>query len=167
MGKKKQKSTARLVSDARPTAANVDWPVFVPNDDGSTNIEVGKARLRYGTLVVEFKDSVVSVGVQNAIERGVLMGFGLIMLEPDVVNKMYQDVVANEENYQKVRTAAIPEAIVRAVADGAIIRNEESVLVSTIENKTPDEVVTEYVDAIIENSNGVEELTITNNEEKN
>lgn len=98
--RKSPKKIARLESDSRPTAANVDFPVFVPNDNGETNIEVGKARLRYGTLVVEFKDSAPAVAIQNMIERGVLLGLGMIMLKPDIVNEMYQDVVAEEEKLQ-------------------------------------------------------------------
>lgn len=171
--KKKKKPVARLVSDSRPTAANVDWPVFVPNDDGSTNIEIGKARLRYGTLVVEFKDSVVSVAVQNAIERGVLIGFGLIMLDPDVVNKMYQDVVAEEELDKQLRQEATAEAIIRAVATGSIIRDEESGLVSTVEDKTPKDIVSEHIESIIEEKSKTtkpsidSELKVTSNEENN
>lgn len=115
---KKNKKVARLTSDARPTATNVDWPVFVPNSDGSTDIEVGRARLRYGTLVVEFKNSVPAVAIQNMIERGVLLGFGMIMLKPDVVNEMYQDVVAGEE-----AEAARIEA---GLKDGSIWLNPET-----------------------------------------
>lgn len=81
----------------QPTAANVDMPVFVPNEKGETNITVGTARLRYGTLVVEFKDSAPAVAIQRMIERGVVLGLGMVMVEPDVVNLMYQDVVEKEE----------------------------------------------------------------------
>lgn len=90
-------SNTRSKSDAQPTASNVDFPVFVPNEKGETEIEIGKARLRYGTLVVEFKNSAPAVAIQNMIERGVLMGFGMVMIKPDIVNEMYQEVVAEEE----------------------------------------------------------------------
>lgn len=114
---------ARLTSDAQPTATNVDWPVFVPNSDGSTDIEIGRARLRYGTLVVEFKNSVPAVAIQNMIQRGVLMGFGMIMIKPDVVNEMYQEVVANEEAEAATKTEGILETIVAEIqADDSKVR---------------------------------------------
>lgn len=112
MSHKKKGSTHRLISDAQPTATNVDWPVFVPNEDGSTDVEVGRARLRYGTLVVEFKKTVAAVAIQNMIERGVLLGFGMIMLKPDVVNEMYQEVVAEEEAEAEKVADALVDAIV-------------------------------------------------------
>jgi hypothetical protein len=105
-------SSYRLTSDERPTATNVDFPVFVPNDKGETTIEVGRARLRYGTLVVEFKDTAASVAIQKMIERGVLIGFGTVMIKPDVVNEMYQEIVANEEAEAEVAAQNIVEAIV-------------------------------------------------------
>ena len=107
MAKRKPTKGARLTSDTRPTATNVDFPVFVPNEKGETNIEVGKARLRYGTLVIEFKDTAPSVAIQNMIERGVLLGLGMIMLKPDIVNEMYQDVVAEEEK-AKYHSCSVP-----------------------------------------------------------
>jgi hypothetical protein len=141
---------ARLVSDARPTATNVDFPVFVPNDKGETNIEIGKARLRYGTLVVEFKDTAAAVAIQNAIERGALLGLGTIMLEADVVNEMYQEIIVDE--------AAVREAQNQALADGKIVaitedENDEVRIVgfeSLVEDKTVDEIIAEYRSATIE-----------------
>lgn len=106
--------------EASPTATNVDWPVFVPNNDGSTDIQVGRARLRYGTLVVEFQDSAVSVAVQNMIARGVLLGFGMIMLKPDVVNNMYQDVVANEEAMAAAQKKGLEAGLLRLEEDGKV-----------------------------------------------
>lgn len=108
MAKRKPTKGARLTSDTRPTATNVDFPVFVPNEKGETNIEVGKARLRYGTLVIEFKDTTPSVAIQNMIERGVLLGLGMIMLKPDIVNEMYQDVVAEEERQSDIHQCSVP-----------------------------------------------------------
>lgn len=88
----------RLTSDAPPTATNVDFPIFVPNDEGDTTIEVGRGRLRFGTLVIEMNNKAVSVAVQKAIARGALLGLGFVMVEPDVVNEMYQDIVEKEAN---------------------------------------------------------------------
>jgi len=118
---KKNKNNYRLTSDKQPTAINVDFPVFVPNTDGSTDIEIGRARLRYGTLVVEFKNSAPSVAIQNMIERGVLMGFGMIMIKPDVVNEMYQEVIANEE--------AEAQRVAEGIADGTITVDEDGVII--------------------------------------
>lgn len=127
----------RLTSEALPTATNVDWPVFVPNGDGSTDIEVGRARLRFGTLVVEFKDSAPSVAIQNMIERGVLLGFGMIMLKPDVVNEMYQEVVANEE--------AAEAATEKAIAAGILTRDENGKVSSINPDQTVEEVLNVFL----------------------
>jgi len=128
----------RLTSEApTATATNVDWPVFVPNSDGSTDIEVGRARLRYGTLVVEFKDSAPAVAIQNMISRGVLLGFGMIMLKPDVVNAMYQDVVANEE--------AAEAAKERAILAGILTRDDEGNVTSINSDQTVEEVVNVFL----------------------
>lgn len=127
----------RLDSEVKPTATNVDWPVFVPNGDGSTDIEVGRARLRYGTLVVEFKDSAPSVAIQNMIQRGVLLGFGMIMLKPDMVNNMYQEVVAEEE--------AVEAATAKAIAAGILRINDEAKVESINEDQTVEEVVNVFL----------------------
>lgn len=127
----------RLDSEVKPTATNVDWPVFVPNGDGSTDIEVGRARLRYGTLVVEFKDSAPSVAIQNMIQRGVLLGFGMIMLKPDMVNNMYQEVVAEEE--------AVEAATAKAIAAGILRINDEGKVESINEDQTVEEVVNVFL----------------------
>jgi hypothetical protein len=123
----------RLTSEAQPTATNVDFPVFVPNSEGSTDIEVGRARLRFGTLVVEFKDSAPSVAIQKMIERGVLLGFGTIMLKPDVVNEMYQDVVSEEEE--------IAAAKAKAVEAGLLVKNEDGKFETVDPNMDLDEIV--------------------------
>lgn len=123
--------------EATPTAINVDWPVFVPNAEGSTDIEVGRARLRAGTLVVEFKDSAPSVAIQNMIARGVLLGFGMIMLKPDMVNAMYQDVVSNEEAAEAAKEKAIVAGILR--------RNDDGTVESINPNQTVEEVVNVFL----------------------
>lgn len=132
---KKKKNTPN--TPALPTATNVDFPVFVPNENGSTDIEVGRARLRYGTLVVEFKDSAPAVAIQNMIQRGVLLGFGMIMLKPDVVNNMYQEVVAHEE--------AVAKATEQAVAAGILRRNDEG----KVESVNPDQTVEEVLEVFL------------------
>lgn len=124
-------------SETEPTATNVDWPVFVPNGEGSTDIEVGRARLRYGTLVVEFKDSAPAVAIQNMVARGVLLGFGMIMLKPDVVNEMYQEVVENEE--------AVKVATAQAIQAGILAVNDEGKVYSINENQTVEEVVNVFL----------------------
>ena len=123
----------RLDSEVKPTAINVDWPVFVPNGDGSTDIEVGRARLRYGTLVVEFKDSAPSMAIQNMISRGVLLGFGMIMLKPDVVNNMYQEVVADEEARAAAQEKGIEAGLLRLDEDGKVY--------ATADDQTAEEVI--------------------------
>lgn len=116
-----------------PTAVNVDFPVYVPNSDGNISIEVGRARLRYGTLVVEFKNSGPADAIQNMIQRGVLLGFNTVMVQSDVVNEMYQEVVESEEN--------IADAVARGVNGGLLRFDENGKLESTNPDHTPEEIV--------------------------
>lgn len=135
---KKNTSQYRLTSEERPTATNVDWPVFVPNEAGEIKVEIGKARLRYGTLVVEFKDTAGAVAIQNMIARGVLMGFGMIMIKPDVVNEMYQDVVKNE--------ALVAEAQTKALIAGVLRLDEDGNVVPVNEGQTYDDVISLFLE---------------------
>lgn len=86
----------RSKSEQKPTAANIDLPIFIPTSKGETKLEVGKARLRAGTLVVEFRDTGAAVALQKMIERGVLLGMSMILLQPDALNQKYQDIVEQE-----------------------------------------------------------------------
>lgn len=134
MAKRKRDRQASTVP--APTATNVDWPVYVPNEDGTTQLEVGRARLRYGTLVVEFKDSGPADAIQNMIQRGVLMGFGMVMVKPDVVNEMYQDVVAQESGEDE-----IAQAVAQGVNSGLLKFNAEGKLETVHGDQTPEEVI--------------------------
>lgn len=142
----------RLDSEIKPTATNVDWPVFVPNETGSTDIEVGRARLRAGTLVVEFRDSAPAMAIQNMISRGVLLGFGTIMLKSDDVNETYQDIVENEEAVDTAKKQALEAGILRLDEDGKY----ESVN----ESQTVDEVVQVFLnlDQIVIQENSLENI---------
>lgn len=147
--KKKTTPVARLVSEERPTASNVDWPVFVPNEAGEIKVEIGKARLRYGTLVVEFKDTAGAVAIQNMISRGVLMGFGMIMIKPDVVNEMYQEVVAEEAAKAKATEKALEAGLLKMdlstgdvapVNEGQTLDEVLSVFLNLDKVETPEQV---------------------------
>lgn len=113
----KRKKDYQLTSEPLPTATNLTVPVFVPDTNGDTKIDIGTGRLRSGTLVVEFKESFAARAIQNMLERGNILGFGMIMLRPDVVNEMYQEVVANEE--------AEAERIKQGLLDGTLILDED------------------------------------------
>lgn len=158
MAKRKKERT-----EVAPTATNVDWPVFVPNNNGSTDIEVGRARLRYGTLVVEFKDSAPAVAIQNMIARGVLLGFGMIMLRPDVVNEMYQEVVEDEE--------AVAAATEQAIVAGILRREDDGTVVSINEDQTVEDVVRVFMNfdqlVVKEPIESNDTLNLVKNEEKN
>ncbi len=129
----KRKRDRHTTEVPAPTATNVDWPVYIPNSDGTTQIEVGKARLRYGTLVIEFKNSGPADAIQNMIARGVLLGFATVMVQSDVVNEMYQEVVENEE--------AIAEAVAKGVNGGLLRFDEEGKLEAVAGDQTPEEII--------------------------
>lgn len=116
-----------------PTATNVDFPVFVPNTDGTTTIEVGRARLRFGTLVIEFKDSGPADAIQNMIARGVILGLNFKMLKPDAANQAYQNEVKDEE--------AVAEAIAKGINAGLLRFGADAKLEAVNEGQTPEEVI--------------------------
>lgn len=119
--------------EVKPTATNVDFPVFVPNTDGTTTIEVGRARLRYGTLVVEFKDSGPADAIQNMIARGLILGLNFKMLKTDVANQAYQNEIKDEE--------AVAEAVAKGVNAGLLRFGEDGKLEAVNEGQTPEEVI--------------------------
>ena len=129
----KRKRDRRPTEGPAPTAINVDFPVYVPNADGTTQIEIGRARLRYGTLVVEFKDSGPAEAIQNMIARGVVLGFATVMVKPDVVNEMYQEVVNNDD--------AVADAIAKGVNGGLLRFNAEGKLEAVAGDQTPEEII--------------------------
>ena len=129
----KRKRDRQPTEGPAPTATNVDWPVYIPNQDGTTQLEVGRARLRYGTLVVEFKDSGPAEAIQNMIARGVVLGFATVMVQPDVVNEMYQEVVENED--------AVADAIAKGVNGGLLRFDDEGKLETVSGDQTPEEII--------------------------
>ena len=129
----KRKRDRHPTEGPAPTATNVDWPVYIPNQDGTTQLEVGRARLRYGTLVVEFKDSGPAEAIQNMIARGVVLGFATVMVQPDVVNEMYQEVVENED--------AVADAIAKGVNGGLLRFDDEGKLETVSGDQTPEEII--------------------------
>lgn len=119
--------------EVKPTATNVDFPVFVPNTDGTTTIEVGRARLRAGTMVIEFKDSGPADAIQNMIARGVILGFDFKMLKADAANQAYQNEIKDEE--------AISEAIANGINAKLLRFNESGKLEAVNEGQTAEEVI--------------------------
>jgi hypothetical protein len=116
----KRKRTEHL-----PTVTNMDFPVMIPNEKGETTVHVATARLRFGTLVLEFKDTAPAVAIQRMIERGVLLGLGMVMLKPDEVNLGYQEVVENEKLEQEVNE---------------LFQKEDAAALEELEEARPDDV---------------------------
>ena len=88
------------------SATNVDIPITIPMADGESRLTIGLGRLRYGTLVIEFKDTFPSVALQNLISRGSLIGLSVVMIEADEANQKYQESLIEEE---KANQLDIPE----------------------------------------------------------
>lgn len=94
--------------DDRPTAINKAFPIYIPSPSGETQIEVGSGRLRYGTLVIEFRDTAASVAIQRMIERDVLLGMAFVMLAPDEKNIRAQEQLKAEEDARAAENAEKP-----------------------------------------------------------
>ena len=87
-------------TERQPRASDVEIPVFVPSTNGQTSLEMGKASLKAGVLIIEFKNNLPGVAIQRMIERGVLLGFSFVMLKEDEVNLQAQERLANIEAAQ-------------------------------------------------------------------
>ena len=73
------------------------FPVFVPNDEGEVKMEVAKASLKAGTLVVEFDQNLVALAIQRALSRGVLIGLAFVMLEEKTEEDAAVEAMVTEE----------------------------------------------------------------------
>lgn len=55
-------------------------PVFIPTEDGvNGDLELGKASIRGGTLIIEFNNKLPSVAIQHRIERGGIVGVTFVI----------------------------------------------------------------------------------------
>lgn len=70
--------------DRKPEAKNIMVPVYLPTEAGvTTGIELGKANLKAGTLVIEFNDKLPAMAIQRLLERGQLLGVSFVMVDPE------------------------------------------------------------------------------------
>lgn len=144
-------------TERTPKASDVLLPVYVPSSDGATSIEMGKASLKSGVLIIEFKNNLPGVAIQNMIARGVVLGLSFVMVAPDDHN-----IAAQERLEQQEKDAE----------DLLLLQNEEVVTPETLLSQ--DETDLAHLDALQDDG---EELTVadilnpeddpTNNEENN
>lgn len=57
-------------------------PVFMPTETGISEVELAHARLKSGTLVMEFRNNAPGIAIQRLIDRGVLLGLSFVLAEP-------------------------------------------------------------------------------------
>lgn len=68
--------------EIKPTQVYI--PVFIPTEDGvNGNLELGKASIKGGTLVIEFNNKLPSVAIQRRIERGDVVGVTFVIPEAE------------------------------------------------------------------------------------
>lgn len=89
-------------TERAPKASDVVLPVYVPSENGVTRIELAKATMRNGTMIVEFKNNLPGVAIQKIIERGVVLGLSFVMIAPDAVNLAAQEKLAHEEELDEL-----------------------------------------------------------------
>ena len=64
---------ARTRKEVKPNQVYI--PVLLPLEEGGVaDLELGKATIRGGTLVIEFNNKLPSVAILHAIERGEVVG---------------------------------------------------------------------------------------------
>jgi cation transport regulator ChaC len=68
--------------EIKPTQVYI--PVFIPTEDGiNGNLELGKATIKGGTLIIEFNNKLPSVAIQRRIERGDVVGVTFVIPEEE------------------------------------------------------------------------------------
>lgn len=67
----------------RPLVVDTFIPVYIPTEGGVGDLELGKASIKSGTLVVEFNNKLPSVAIQRRIERGELVGITFVIPEDE------------------------------------------------------------------------------------
>lgn len=60
--------------------ANTYMPVYVPGDNGELKLEVAKAKLKSGTLVIEFNDRLPALAIQRMLARDIEIGLIVVNL---------------------------------------------------------------------------------------
>lgn len=91
--------------ERRPEAKNLVVPVFAPSSNGVTQLELAKASMRHGVLMVEFNNKVPAIAIQNMFERGVVLGLSFIMIKNDETNEAMQEQLARENMVSEISEA--------------------------------------------------------------
>jgi hypothetical protein len=73
-------------------------PVYIPTEDGvNGELELGKASIRGGTLIVEFNNKLPSVAIQHRIERGGIVGLTFVIPEDEAAEAREAEEARKEE----------------------------------------------------------------------
>lgn len=73
-------------------------PVWIPTEDGvNGELELGKASIRGGTLIVEFNNKLPSVAIQRRIERGGIVGLTFVIPEEEAAEAREAEAARKEE----------------------------------------------------------------------
>lgn len=73
-----------MAKRTRQTVVDTYIPVFIPTEDGvNGDLELGKATMKAGTLIIEFNNKTPSVAIQRRIERGAIVGVTFVVPEDE------------------------------------------------------------------------------------
>ena len=68
-------------------APEIVIPVFMPTEEGVSDVELANAQLKAGTLVMEFRNNAPGIAIQRMLERGVLLGLSFVLADPEEKEK--------------------------------------------------------------------------------
>lgn len=85
-------------------------PVYIPTEDGvNGDLELGKASIRSGTLIIEFNNKLPSVAIQRRIERGGLVGVTFVIPEEEAAeareaeeDRKYKEMTQHDKDLRDI-----------------------------------------------------------------
>lgn len=116
------------------TVVDTYVPVYIPTTDGYGDLELGKATVKGGTLLVEFNNKLPSMAILNRIARGEIVGLTFVIP---------QDEAEEAEREEKVREATAAQEIPEE-------ETEEERKVREAEEETQAKVDQAFLDAELE-----------------
>lgn len=103
-----------MAKRTRKTQTVVDTlvPVYIPTEDGYGDLELGKATVKGGTLIIEFNSKMPSVAILNRIARGDIVGVTFVIPESEAEEARRHE----EERANQVEEPQEPETDEQRVA---------------------------------------------------
>lgn len=88
---------AKRITRKSKTVVDTLIPVYIPTEDGYGELELGKASMKVGTLVIEFNTKLPSIAIQNRILRGDIVGVTFVIPEDEAAEAREAEAMREQE----------------------------------------------------------------------